>query len=465
MSQLTGANGRSLPINTATYTSFAIWLLAAVLMAGRVAAQQAPQCPFETAEAIAILEAQTQTLGTARSIVVDTGIRTDPGDVQDAIRSYLSHPQFAGSDAGNALVAYVSKGQAICVLYARIAHKRFVFDMILLPKTADQISALIEENLAAFHHSGPPAPRAPRPRPEVEGSQQRSAISLTQRLQNDTRQPGAVLQEIAAVLFPYGLFSQLELNARSLSIVPALNMGRVPFSALDLDGDGKPLIESTAINIEASLKSVLDQTLYAWTPGLLRPAVFGDPDATADPDWLLPRLPGADREARRVARLLGIQPVIGPDATKARFLRDTAASDYIHVAAHGLASAADPMDKSFLALSGERLTAREIQHLKLTGSPVVVLSACQTALGGPLEAGIIGVSRAFLLAGGINVISSLWNVDDHATSEIMFGFVQNLASTNPAEALRLAQLSARSKWPDPRIWSAFVVYGARVVSR
>lgn len=122
------------------------------------------------------------------------------------------------------------------------------------------------------------------------------------------------------------------------------------------------------------------------------------------------------------------------------------------------------MDNSFLALTGGRLTARRIQDLYLERMPIVVLSACQSALGGPLEAGIIGVARSFMIAGAINVVASLWNVEDEATSWIMTRFARLLASSPPGDALRRAQIEARERWPSPRVWAAFIAYGPRIVT-
>src|SRR5690606_10782670 len=112
----------------------------------------------------------------------------------------------------------------------------------------------------------------------------------------------------------------------------------------------------------------------------------------------------------------------------------------------------EPLDGSFLALSGGRLTARQIQYLKLVGMPLIVLSACQTGLGGPLEAGIIGLARGFILAGAGAAVATLWNVDDTATEQLMVEFVVNLAAMSPGEALRKAQVSARERQPHPRYW-------------
>ena len=97
---------------------------------------------------------------------------------------------------------------------------------------------------------------------------------------------------------------------------------------------------------------------------------------------------------------------------------------------------------------------------------LVVLSACQTALGKLAETeGIIGLSRSFLMAGARTVVVSLWSVDDEATRLLMEYFYKALfeGKTVP-EALRAAQLELKGQadYKNPYYWAGFVVVGAEV---
>jgi CHAT domain-containing protein len=80
-------------------------------------------------------------------------------------------------------------------------------------------------------------------------------------------------------------------------------------------------------------------------------------------------------------------------------------------------------------------------------------------LGKTHDAGIIGLARAFQIAGVPRVVMSLWSVNDAATSELMQAFVANLRSFVPAEALRRAMLQVRRKRPHPAQWASFVLFG------
>ena len=90
------------------------------------------------------------------------------------------------------------------------------------------------------------------------------------------------------------------------------------------------------------------------------------------------------------------------------------------------------------------------------------MSACQTGLGNAHNAGIIGLTRAFQIAGVEHVIMSLWNVSDEATADLMVAFINELETGVefiPAVALRNAILQTREKWPNPAHWASFVVFG------
>ena len=116
--------------------------------------------------------------------------------------------------------------------------------------------------------------------------------------------------------------------------------------------------------------------------------------------------------------------------------------------------AIDPGLLSGLVLSGANqppqpeqddgiLTATEIAMLPLTGVDLVVLSACETGLGEIAGGeGLLGVQRAFQVAGARSTVASLWKVPDFETRLLMERFYRNLweRQLSGLEALREAQL-------------------------
>jgi CHAT domain-containing protein/tetratricopeptide (TPR) repeat protein len=109
------------------------------------------------------------------------------------------------------------------------------------------------------------------------------------------------------------------------------------------------------------------------------------------------------------------------------------------------------------------LNLQEIYNLNLHAE-LVVLSACETALGQDAGGeGFIGLTRGFFHAGADLVISSLWNVSDVATAELMRKFYRfmEIEGLDPAAALRHAQLEMmkQERWSAPYFWAAFQASG------
>jgi CHAT domain-containing protein/Tfp pilus assembly protein PilF len=91
------------------------------------------------------------------------------------------------------------------------------------------------------------------------------------------------------------------------------------------------------------------------------------------------------------------------------------------------------------------LTALEVSEMQLPKLELVVLSACKTGLGKSAGGeGLLGLQRAFAVAGARTVVASLWSVDDRATQVLMSEFYRVAwdpdSIVSRAEALRRAQL-------------------------
>lgn len=222
----------------------------------------------------------------------------------------------------------------------------------------------------------------------------------------------------------------------------------------------------------------------------------------------LSALPGTRREARRLQALLPrSQLYLGEAATEAQLRRPTAPS-ILHIATHGAflsdSRAADaPLARSALSrlqstsnepgleqtwikrVTGKQetasalllagaatdravdsredgvLLAEEVQSMNYWGTQLAVLSACETGRGAVrIGQGVYGLRRAFLVAGVETLVSSLWKVDDAATSELMVDFYKQILRGTPRlGALRMAMLKAKQRRPHPYYWAAFVGIG------
>ncbi len=104
------------------------------------------------------------------------------------------------------------------------------------------------------------------------------------------------------------------------------------------------------------------------------------------------------------------------------------------------------------------ITAEEIAMLDLRNTQLVVLSACETAIGANLQEGFGGLVRAFKNAGAKNILASLWKVPDDVTAKLMVAFYKYLVSgVEMHNALKKAQQEVSRQYPDPYYWASFII--------
>jgi len=138
--------------------------------------------------------------------------------------------------------------------------------------------------------------------------------------------------------------------------------------------------------------------------------------------------------------------------------------------------AANPLIRTGLALAGANLawekgisdpsredgilTAYEISNMNLSNTNLVVLSACQTALGEIRGGeGVFGLQRAFKMAGADYLLLTLWNIrDGNETVEFVTTFYEKCLTGKPVkQAFYETQETMRTKHPDPYFWAGFVL--------
>ncbi|MBI4602435.1 MAG: CHAT domain-containing protein, partial [Planctomycetes bacterium] len=235
------------------------------------------------------------------------------------------------------------------------------------------------------------------------------------------------------------------------------------------------------------------------------------------------QLPQAAEEARAIARLWTssrgpdagpVALLLGPEATEEAFKVGAPGRRWLHLATHGfflgeggsleagaagsrgigrIVAARRPgpqparsepesaLGLSGLALAGANrragaedgrgdgvLTAEEIGALDLSGVEGAVLSACDTGAGEILAGeGVLGLRRAFQLAGVSSLVLSLWAVEDRSAREWMEAFYRSLLERGlgAAGAAREASLAvlrsrrARGLSAHPFYWAGFVAAG------
>jgi CHAT domain-containing protein/Tfp pilus assembly protein PilF len=284
---------------------------------------------------------------------------------------------------------------------------------------------------------------------------------------------------------------------KTIIVSPDAGLSFISFATL-VGPDDKFLAERYSIRYVASGRDLLQQTKAS---GSAQTAVYANPDfdsKTASPDSnrgtaialrslemrdlqsisFLP-LPGTAAEAAALEKRAGKSAKIflGPNATEAE-LRQVNSPHILHLATHGFflpevelrqdidplqrgeeipkAKLVNPMHRSGLALASAEttlqawahgevpptendgiVTAEEAGGLKLNGTWLVVLSACETGSGEARAGeGVMGLRRGFIQAGAQNLLITLWPISDETTVQIMLDFYDAaLKSGNAPQAL------------------------------
>jgi CHAT domain-containing protein len=297
----------------------------------------------------------------------------------------------------------------------------------------------------------------------------------------------SLAKRLGNVLLPEPIRNRIS-RETDLFVVPHGAIGLLSFAVLPADGSGTPLGSKMAIRYSPSLEAVIAAEARAGRASLTASrisfssaVVAGNPEmprlpTAAGVSILLEPLPGAEDEARSIARRLGSVPLTGLAATESAVRANLSRASLLHFATHGLAYSSEAKARdSFIALAADSthdglLTVGELMddpRLSVSAE-LVVLSACQTGLGNLRQAeGTVGLQRAFLARGERSVLVTLWSVDDRSTALIMDRFYAHWLNgrerPSKAEALRRAQADVRATpgHEHPRHWAAFQLVGAR----
>ena len=294
---------------------------------------------------------------------------------------------------------------------------------------------------------------------------------------------------------------------RLVLLVPAGAVHLVSFVALPLP-DGRALAEADVLLHElSSERDVLvddrapaDEQLLA-VGGVVHEASASGPSAGTCTDLLgrgFPALPGSLAEIRGIAATWergdgsGRRPareLVQGAATEAAFKREAPGKTVVHLATHGFffsndcatdpAAGTSPLQLSGLVLAGDQgayrsgasdgvLLAEEVATLDFSDASWVVLSGCDTGLGGiQVDEGMLGLRRAFQVAGAGTVIMSLWPVEDRSTQAFMATLYrarfeeQRSTAASMRQAYRDALSATRREHghAHPLYWAPFIASG------
>jgi CHAT domain-containing protein len=239
----------------------------------------------------------------------------------------------------------------------------------------------------------------------------------------------------------------------SLVLIPTGRLHGLPFSCL-IDDQGRFLVQKWQL-LQLAKSSDLQRLSNQATGPIENLVAFAN--ATGD-------LPAAAREGEKIAAMFpGSRLFKTTEATRANFFAFGGGADILHLATHGEWNLEDSL-KNYLSLAGsEKVAQEEIFQLALDNTSIVILSACNTAMGEGGEGGYVAsLAEAFWLAGSRSVLASQWSVNDDSTALLMETFYSRLrAGDNKAEALRAAQLlvGGEQRFKHPYYWAGFVLFG------
>jgi CHAT domain-containing protein len=235
--------------------------------------------------------------------------------------------------------------------------------------------------------------------------------------------------------------------------VPSEELFYVPLHAIPVDGS--PFVVRNPV-FYAPSASTLRYCVHRRNNqdhGARRAAVFGHP--TYD-------LRHTIDEARKIAALLGTQPLFGVDITRQRWLDAMTDSDIIHYAGHAEFGREDPL-ASCLFLNDGRLTARDLFALNRGSLRLITLSACETGVN-RIHAGdeLLGLTHALLYAGASSLLLTLWLLHDQSSPELMTEFYDRWLNRGErkVDALRHAQIAMLERGhTNPFYWAPYVLIG------
>lgn len=247
-------------------------------------------------------------------------------------------------------------------------------------------------------------------------------------------------------------------NIRNVYIIPYGKLYYLPFSALAYEsetGSRRYLVEDHNIGFISTL-SLFDLIAGYKESTAIGAYLFADPDGT---------LPFARQEIDSIKTTIGsCFEFVGKEATVEQLERISDKCKILHLATHGHLEKGK-IEQSWILFADKKLTMADIFITKLPNVEMVVLSTCESSLGAEgIEYATL--ARAFTNSGVPTVVSTLWEINDQTTQEIMTDFYKAITDQkNKFEALAIAQRNflerhkTDTKKLYPFYWAPFIVLG------
>ncbi len=255
-----------------------------------------------------------------------------------------------------------------------------------------------------------------------------------------------------------------EANTKTIIYAPDGQLRYIPLSALY---DGKEwLVQNYRVNNITAL-SLTDLQERPQNLKILAGAFTqGNYDVKVGKrTFKLGGLPFAGKEVENVTSAFpGSAKLINSEFTKQETLKLMSNYPILHFATHAAFVPGAPNESFILFGDGNAASFRDLRFWNLSHADLVVLSACETGLGGELGDGIeiLGFGYVMQEAGAKAAIASLWQVSDDGTQALMNAFYAALKQDKLSKvaALQKAQLLLiDSIYDHPYYWAGFILIG------
>jgi len=292
---------------------------------------------------------------------------------------------------------------------------------------------------------------------------QKEIVELTEQLQepfNTQIEVNTYVKNANSIfkkLVPDDVYEKLK--GKKITIAADGIIQNIPFEALisDEKNQGSYLIKSNEINYVYSFSYLLSNNKKIRNPEHtflgFAPEKFQDKSLAV--------LSNSINEVSSINSIFSDKTFVKEQASKLNFKTNFENYKIVHLATH---SGSSDTEKPWLAFNDDKVNLNEI-YATHNQADLVVLSACKTSQGElKTGEGVMSLARGFFFSGTNSVISTLWNINDKTTQEIMYSFYTNLKNgQTKSKALhesKLAYLSSNEgSMASPFYWSSFVLIG------
>lgn len=272
---------------------------------------------------------------------------------------------------------------------------------------------------------------------------------------SDQEQNKKSADSVRDLLIPEKIYNSIRAYQR-LIIIPDGELQNIPFEALSSYTDGKKfLIEDHIISYSYSMSfSEMNSLINRDTKQnfvALAPVTFNYDGLSV--------LQNSAKEVKDINDILDGHLYTNAQANKENFITKTNEARIIHLATH-----ADGSSPPWIAFSTSKLYSKELYTYR-NNAELVVLSGCETSLGKIAQGeGVMSLARGFFNSGANSVLSTLWNINDESSSQIMTSFYAHLKNgETKASSLHKAKLdylkNTSLSQASPYYWSSFVLIG------